>query len=659
MSAVSIEAGCPACGAPITFKLGSSIVVVCEYCNSVVARGDHRLEDLGKVARIAETGSPLAIGMRGVLRGNAFEITGRSQIAHQAGGMWDEWYAAFADGRWGWIAEAQGRFFVTFEQALPDPNRIPPFHALQLGQPLVVLPGSSSFTVAEKGVARYVAARGEIPYKLVPNQTYEYADLSGAQGATGTIDYSEGHPLVFVGREIALHELGIIGVGAGYSATPEPEVRRISAVQLSCPTCGGPLALRAPDQTERVTCPNCGSLLDVSEGKLKFLTALKPGKVKPFVPIGSVGEFSGKKYALIGFMQRSVTFDKKYYWEEYLLYHPEDRFRWLVRSDDHWNFVQTVPLGEVLDEGRTVQFGGKKFKLYQDALGVVEYVEGEFYWKVSVNETTHMADFICPPLMLSREISGGNPEQAAKVAQGQSINYGGEINWSLGAYLKREDVEKAFGITGLPRASKVAPNQPFLHKKVYKYWGLLLLVAFLVGVVMIAMSANRKVFEQTFPLQPVAGADKTQVIFTDSFDLKSGQNVRVSLGADVDNSWVYVEGDLINDETGLVQAFALPVEYYHGVDGGESWAEGSKSSDVHLSALPTGKYTMRLEAQWERFQQPISLSVRLEQGIANVGHLFVVFFLLSILPICVAIYHFTFETRRWQDSDYNPYQSSE
>ncbi|MCA1593465.1 MAG: hypothetical protein LC754_12615 [Acidobacteria bacterium] len=105
----ALQANCPACGAPVTFKTGSSVVVVCDYCNSVVARTDRALEDLGKVADVVESGSPLAVGLKGVCRGVAFELTGRAQLGHAAGGMWDEWYAAFADGRWGWLAEAHQR----------------------------------------------------------------------------------------------------------------------------------------------------------------------------------------------------------------------------------------------------------------------------------------------------------------------------------------------------------------------------------------------------------------------------------------------------------------------------------------------------------------------------------------------------------------------
>src|SRR5213078_3322950 len=69
------EASCPACGGPITFKTSSSIVVVCEYCNSAIARSDKNLQDLGKVADLVDTGSPLDVGLSGVYQGVPFQLT--------------------------------------------------------------------------------------------------------------------------------------------------------------------------------------------------------------------------------------------------------------------------------------------------------------------------------------------------------------------------------------------------------------------------------------------------------------------------------------------------------------------------------------------------------------------------------------------------------
>jgi hypothetical protein len=374
--------------------------------------------------------------------------------------------------------------------------------------------------------------------------------------------------------------------------------------------------------------------------------------VVPIIPIGTVGELLGVQYTVIGFMQRSVTFDQKYFWEEYLLYNPQVGFRWLVRSDDHWNFVQSVPLGEVLDNGRTVRFGGKSFKLYQDTPATVEFVAGEFYWKVTYGEKVYAADFISPPLMLSREISMSPGQQPGNAPMT------GEVNWSLGTYVRREEVEKAFNVSDLPRPGTVAPNQPFLYKNIYKYWALMLVAALVMSIFFAIISPDRKVFEQTYTLEPLKNADDSQVRFSEPFELRSRQNIRISAAANVDNSWVDIQGDVINNDTNESQGFAVPIEYYHGVEDGESWTEGKAGDNTYLSAMPAGQYILGLDIRWEKIQQPMTVTVKVEQGVMSGGYLILAMFLLSLPPFLVMIYHFNFSAKRWKDSDFSPYQSS-
>lgn len=652
-----LQANCPACGAAISFKTGSSIVVICEYCNSVVARTDRALEDLGKVAEIAETGSPLDVGLKGQHHGVQFELTGRAQLGHEAGGVWDEWYAAFSDGRWGWLAEAQGRFYLTFETSFPEPDAIPAFEALQLGHPVASIPISVPLVVAEKGTARNVAAKGEIPWRLVPGATYQYADLSGPGSAFATIDYSASPPLLFVGKEVTLADLGIAGARA-----PEREAKRTTAAQLSCPQCGGPLALHAPDRSERVTCPNCASLLDIDQGQLKFFKALKPGMFQPSIPLGSIGDFAEGKLTVIGFVARSVTFDRTYFWFEYLLYNPQVGFRWLVQSDDHWSYVKAVPPGEVSEGFRSATFQNKDFKIFQDATAKVEYVIGEFYWKVSVGEQARAIDYIQPPEMLSIELStivspkaysSFNKTAIAWSYQEKGQAASGEINCSLGMYLKPEVVEKAFAISGLQRPTSVAPNQanPFIG--LGKYWAGFAVLVFMMGIAFLASGAHRQVFSQSFHFDALPNADGTQTIFSDPFTLAGRRNIRVTATSNVDNTWVYFEGDLINQDTGLVQPFALPVEYYHGVDEGESWSEGDQTTTTYLSALPAGTYTLRLEGQWEKWQQSSpSFSVQIVQGVPRTDHMFIALIIVSLIPALALLRRIMFEKTRWNDSMY-------
>jgi len=113
---------CPGCGAPIAFGVGSSIAKVCEYCRATVLRTDRGLQNLGKVADLALTPSLIAVGDQGTLAGRPFEVLGRVQLDHGLG-PWDEYYVAFDYGQaWGWLAYAQGHWYVTTQvPGLPAP----------------------------------------------------------------------------------------------------------------------------------------------------------------------------------------------------------------------------------------------------------------------------------------------------------------------------------------------------------------------------------------------------------------------------------------------------------------------------------------------------------------------------------------------------------
>jgi Zn finger protein HypA/HybF involved in hydrogenase expression len=640
-----LVANCPACAAPVEFKSGQSIVVICSYCRSAVARTDRGLNDLGKVAELVQTGSPLDVGLRGKWKDVPFELTGRAQLGHEMGGQWDEWYATFSNGWLGWLAEAQGRFYLTFQYPIPEGVQLPAFEQLTLGQPVPGLPWPTPMIVAETGRATALGAQGEIPYLLKPGDTYYYADLSGVNNSFGTLDYNETPPLVFLGQQVTLAELGITTTRA-----PEREERRVGAAHLNCPHCAGPLELRAPDKTERVTCPNCSSLLDVNQGQLEYLKTLEQPWFQPVIPLGTAGEVPEGKMTVIGAMARSVTVDgTQYFWSEYLLYNPQIGFRWMVQSDNHWNYVRAVPPGEVAEETKSARYQNKRYKIFQDAQARVEAVVGEFYWKVEAGETVRGVDFVGAPMMLSKEVSAvyvTDPNDETKTRRAT-----GEINWSLGKYLTVPEVEKAFSVTGLPRPSNIAPNQPYKHWWVYKYWILFLVVMLLAGFLSMVLAGSTKtVFSQNVTLAALPNADGTQVFFSAPFELSGRRNIRILGESPVQNAWVYLEGDLINDETGVVQSFPIEISYYQGVDGGEAWSEGGQSDSAYSSSMPAGRYVLRLEGQWEKWQQPAAIAVKIEQNVTRGFNLILALIGLSIIPMIMLIYHVSFEHRRWSES---------
>lgn len=635
-----LQANCPSCAAPIEFKAGSTIVLVCPFCRSAIARTDRNLEDLGKVAEIAESESPLKIGLKGTFKEHRFELTGRAQNRHELGGFWDEWYATFSNGWVGWLAEAQGKFYLTFYQPLPNGVQIPAFENLQIGQLLSEISNQTQFVVTEKGMAAAVAAEGEIPYKLVPNEQSNYADLSGVGGAFATIDYSLSPPWAFVGHEVTLADIGLAD-----AKSAKREARRVAVGAMGCPNCGGSLELVAPDKTERVTCPFCNSLLDVNQGNLKFLRAL--AKIEnPFVlPIGAEGTFKDDaKFKIIGAVVRSVNIEGiKYFWHEYLLYNSHIGFRWLVHSDNHWNFTEPVRAADVTATAvaNTVSYNGGNFKIFQDAPAIVEHVQGEFYWRVEQGETVRAIDYIAPPLMLSQEITER------------------EMTWSVGTYLTKAEVEKAFNVSGLPKPWSVAPNQPFTGGFYIKA-GLLMLVALCaVAILMIPLGGfSSTPLLQQIVLPPTASATITQTVFSQPFELKGNRNVRITANAPVSNSFAELDVDLINEQNNEVESVTIPIEYYYGTDSDGAWSEGGQTQDATMSSLPAGKYVLRVEGTWQNFQQEMPVSLKVEQNINRGVNFVLAFIALALFPLWGLFRKWKFESKRWSESMFGSSPSS-
>ncbi len=616
-------------------------MLVCPYCRSALARTDRGLNDLGKVAEVVESESPLKLGLKGTYNGNRFELTGRAQLRHSMGGFWDEWYATFSNGWVGWLAEAQGKFYLTFYQPLPEGRTLPTFDALQVGQMVQEIPAQTAMIVAEKGVATSVAGDGEIPYQLTPNEESQYADLTGKNNTFGTIDYSMDPPWVFLGNQVTLAELGLA------DAQPaERKARAVSAAAMGCPNCGGPLSLTAPDKTERVTCPNCDSLLDVNQGSLSYLKALTPTNAdKNFLlPVGAEGTFPGDvKFRIIGAVVRSVTIEGiSYYWHEYLLYNASIGFRWLVHSDNHWNFVEPVNPAEVeAAMGSTlltavptkVKYNGRSFKIFQDAPATVEYVKGEFYWRVEQGERVRAIDYISAPMMLSQEATSN------------------EVNWSAGTYMTNAEVEKAFGVKDLPKPWGVGPNQPFTGQFYYTWALLPLLLLFVVAIFMIPFTGmSSRVLDQSITLPPMANPTTPQVAFSQPFDLKANRNVKLSASAPVSNSFVELDVDLINEQSQEIESVTIPIEYYTGTDSDGAWSEGGQSQDATVSSLPGGKYTLRVEGTWQNSTQAMPVAVRVEQNVVRGVNFICALIVLLIVPIVGIFRKIFFESARWKDS---------
>jgi hypothetical protein len=627
------EASCPSCGATLVFSLGTSLLKVCEHCGSAVARKGANLENYGRVAELIPTPSVLKLGITGGYEGAPrFTLVGRLQLDHGAG-TWDEWLMSFGGDNWAWLSESQGKFHYMGVGALPP---VPDFDDLSVGQTLDLGP-PGTFVVAEVKSARFMTAAGELPFDVKPGSLLRYADLSGPGGQFATLDYGteSAAEALYVGREVGLDEMGIRGI-----ASDEERRKKAGGESLSCPKCGGPLEIRAPDQTQRVACPWCGSLLDATRD-LAILEALDSVPVKPLIPLGSKGGLSGTTWTVIGFMERSATVEGiRYPWQEYLLYEPRKGFRWLVNARGHWSFVEPAHTGDVNPGMERALYRGGSFKHFQGSMAVVDQVLGEFYWAVARGDSTEAQDYTAPPHMLSMERSED------------------EVNWSYGTYLEPTEVWKAFRLEGSPPERQgVGMNQPSPYTEASRRafrWALLGSALVVLAYFYFLVTGGRAVHKQTvaIPAGIVSGAPEAAA-FSDAFFVQERGNLQVRVQAPVSNTWLYVSGALINEETGSVDEFDMELEYYFGSDSDGAWSEGSNEAVQYIPGVEPGRDVLRLEPQWEAGKTPPQYSLSVRSRVPRFWHVFLALIALWFWPLVLGWKRMRFEFQRWSESDHS------
>ncbi|MFN7971809.1 MAG: DUF4178 domain-containing protein [Acidobacteriota bacterium] len=632
---MSFQASCPSCGATVVFRFESTLVSVCSYCHVAIARQGADLATYGQVAEPIATPTLFKVGIGGRLAdGRAFTLAGRVQLSYGAG-RWDEWHVGFDDGTWAWLAEAQGKLHLMMPADLASPPRfadVRPEKRFPIG-------AAGTFVVEEVREAKLMAGEGELPFKVEPGASYHYADLAGPRHQLATLDYGAGDdtPALYLGREMALAELGL----ATSDLASEEDVRgRTTGKALSCTQCGGPLELRAPDQTLRVACPYCGAILDATE-RFAVLQTLDQKKVpKPRIPLGSTGKLDGIAWTVIAFLERSTRVEGvRYSWQEYLLHEPAAGFSWLVESQGHWSHVASLSPAEVEKLGHgsnTRTVGGLRFKHFQSSLAVVDHVIGEVYWAVSRGEKVTADDYICPPYILSREKSED------------------EVNWSRGRYCEPSEIWEAFQLEDKPPYRRgVGANQPYPgtgSANLVVITGLLGAM-FLFGIfVTRAVTGGSRVHEEHATLQPYTKSGSEEaVLFTDTFHVPTRGNVQVRVDAPVDNSWLYLDGALINQDSGELSEFDVEVSYYHGSD----WTEGSTHAAAYVPAVSPGTYVLRLAPQWEEGRPHAdTYDVTVRSAVPRFHHLVLALMAIGIFPVLAGLRHLRFEQRRWSESDY-------
>ncbi|MGZ8281803.1 MAG: DUF4178 domain-containing protein [Allosphingosinicella sp.] len=441
------------------------------------------------------------------------------------------------------------------------------------------------------------------------------------------------------------------------AAAPAPAVRA-----LSCPACGGTIELRAAGYTVTVACIYCGSLLDVANPDVRLIAEFHQAAEALEIPLGTRGVLRGVEWEVIGYLRKSEGGD--YPWEEYLLFNPYRGYRWLISNGRGWNFAETLTRTPVWGHGSVMLDDALYQPFFADGTSQVDYVLGEFYWRVQAGEQVATDDFVRPGFMLSREAN----EQ--------------EVAWSLSEWLEPREIEQAFGVTAPRKPWPPLPHQPSPYGRSLKSIGMMALGA--VGLLLLLallFGGNDSLLSGTVPLH-LDGRARTATLGPVTVS-RPYQIVSVQARApNLENAWVDLEYALVDRATQTsYEAYGL-AERYSGRDADGNWNEGSRAATVKLAAVPAGSYDLVVDYTGNRWgssssaspsyssydfvtgkdgsggegggDEAGSIQLEVRRGAVFRSNLIIAILLLLVPLIFIFNRHLSFEKARQGESDYDP-----
>lgn len=391
--------------------------------------------------------------------------------------------------------------------------------------------------------------------------------------------------------------------------TPPPPS---SARAITCPNCGGSIAVKAAGYSVSVGCQHCGALLDVASEDVAVIEQYAGAMRELPVPLGRRGVLYDTEWEAIGALART---DGDVSWTETLLFNPYAGYRWLVLSEGEWTFG-TMLLDRPNGSGGSALWRGSRYSQdYDPADTTTTQVIGEFYWRVRAGDTVSATTYSRGRELLSAEWSED------------------EVNWTQLIPVGAAEVEQAFGLGG--GGGGGGPRTTFGRKGVTEGFaapqyqvgsadddGLTQrLGAAFDSAQLAALSDLPKMFGLAFAtlmlslLVMIGFGISTQTVRSNTTVRVGGPEVSVTVGritvgrayqpvtiearatTTFENRWVDIDYTLVDRQTQRGYTAYGVVEHYAGSDSDGPWTEGSFTTTTKFSGIPRGTYDIVADLQ--------------------------------------------------------------
>lgn len=416
---------------------------------------------------------------------------------------------------------------------------------------------------------------------------------------------------------------------------------------INCTECGAGLNVLGGGRVLVHVCGYCGAELDAQDNYAvlrQFLEMQRPDT--PF-HIGMEGEIGGVPFTIIGTIGRTESYrGQRWSWVEHQVFSPTHGYVWLTWEENRVVFtrkIRQVPQPSLItasminhSERRPATWlKGEKFKYYATGVAVISFVEGEFNWVPKFDDRDHYVSMLAGDRMLD------------------IISRGRETEYEMSVLLDRDAMFASFGVDGanIPAPSGIHPLEPFERSS---------LMRFARDTAFLSAGACLILSLLMWNDEPLLD---TGVVLIDKFPeqsfevTKPDQLVEIKIAANVNNSWAAFEAELTDANGEDVAGFESGMEYYHGVEGGERWSEGTNRATTRLH-LPAGVYKLQVkltEAQvdWRGGRLANRVQVKVAQGVHALGWLWALTAGFVLTGGGFLLQRYWHEHRRWASGDWD------
>ncbi|MDA8021000.1 MAG: DUF4178 domain-containing protein [Thermoanaerobaculia bacterium] len=376
------------------------------------------------------------------------------------------------------------------------------------------------------------------------------------------------------------------------------------AKTVACPNCGARLEL-ADERTRLAVCGSCASRIFVG---LAEAQVLGQNRVRDFdfqLEIGDPFRRKGARYRVVARLACVEDGEVDDPTLQYLLYHPTRGSLWLSEYQGRWDVswsthVMPRQSAEGVARGDEVETAdGRRWMVRETGSYELAYVDGALPWVAEVGDRTHYVE------MDGRDGAGDTYETERS---------GDEIEFARGRSLTAEQVRQATGKESVPDPSS-RPDDVVGKAAAFRWVIVTAALATLInGVLALVFTMQgQRVLRDSF--QP---EELSREAFSEPFDVTDDGNVlKIRLDTNLNNAWMSVDLALVRDNdwlagrsssggagfgaaaTGDIELIHVDdhsIEYYHGVDGGESWSEGDRDETTFVRVPEAGTYRLLVRA---------------------------------------------------------------